>query len=379
LLDAFLEEKAMRNFHCTRNFLTPVVFFLLGLLFALAALGVHGVLRSGSAGGTTTDVEAVIKSNPKRRAAATILPSVVRIDARRADNKVSSGSGFIVDRLGHIVTNKHVIKNAKIITVSLADKRRFSAKIRGTDIKTDLAILKISAGGLTPARWGDSDKIEVGDDVLAVGNPFGYLSHTVTGGIVSATGRDRLGVIPEGGSYSYEDFIQTDAIINPGNSGGPLVSMRGKVIGVNIAIISQTGLSQKVGLAIPSSIASFVVNRLIDKGEVVRGLLGATIMDIDYDLVHTLKLKSMQELQSKLKLSRLRGVYIIEITGKPAREAKLQKGDVITGYNNLTVTDTNQFRLLVAETRPGITVKLTIMRNGSKHIVPVRLGTQPDK
>jgi serine protease Do len=351
----------------------------LGLLVALVAMETYAALRPVGAVDTPADVETAIKLNPKRRAAGIILPSVVSIAARREDNKISSGSGFIIDRQGHIVTNKHVIKNVKAITVILADKRRFAATIRGTDSKTDLAILKINAGGLTPARWGDSDEMQAGDDVLAVGNPFGYLTHTVTAGIVSATGRDRIGVIPEGGEYAYEDFIQTDAIINPGNSGGPLVNMRGEVIGVNIAIISETGLAQKVGLAIPSGVASFVTKRLIDEGKVVRGLLGAAIIDIDYDLVRVLKLKNMDDLRDRLKLSQPRGVYIVEVSGKPAIEAKLQKGDVVTEYNGLTVTDTNRLRLLVAKTRPGTTVKLTVIRNGKRRVVPVTLGTQPDK
>jgi len=362
-----------------RNLPAYAGFFLLGLLVALVAMETYAALRPVGAAGTPADVEAAIKLNPKRRAAGIILPSVVSIAARREDNKISSGSGFIIDRQGHIVTNKHVIKNVKAITVILADKRRFAATIRGTDSKTDLAILKINAGGLTPARWGDSDKMQVGDDVLAVGNPFGYLSHTVTAGIVSATGRDRIGVIPEGGAYAYEDFIQTDAIINPGNSGGPLVNMRGEIIGVNIAIISETGLAQKVGLAIPSGIASFVAKRLTDEGKVVRGLLGAAIMDIDYDLVRMLKLNSMEELRNRLKLSRPHGVYITEVSGNPAVEAKLQKGDVITEFNGQTVTDTNRLRHLVAKTRPGTTAKLTVIRNGERRVVPITLGTQPGK
>jgi len=362
-----------------RNLPAYAVFFLLGLLVALVAMETYAALRPVGAADAPADVEAAIKLNPKRRAAGIILPSVVSIAARREDNKISSGSGFIIDRQGHIVTNKHVIKNVKAITVILADKRRFAATIRGTDSKTDLAVLKINAGGLTPARWGDSDEMQVGDDVLAVGNPFGYLSHTVTAGIVSATGRDRIGVIPEGGAYAYEDFIQTDAIINPGNSGGPLVDMRGEIIGVNIAIISETGLAQKVGLAIPSGIASFVAKRLIDEGKVVRGLLGAAIMDIDYDLVRMLKLNSMEELRNRLKLSQPRGVYITEVSGNPAVEAKLQKGDVITEYNGQTVTDTNRLRHLVAKTRPGTTAKLTVIRNGERRVVPITLGTQPGK
>ena len=362
-----------------RKLLVPAGFFLLGLLVAFVAVDIYAALRPVGAADAPADVEAAIKLNPKRRAAGIILPSVVSIDARREDNKISSGSGLIIDRQGYIVTNKHVIKNAKAITVILADKRRFAATIRGTDSKTDLAVIKINAGGLTPARWGDSDEMQVGDDVLAVGNPFGYLSHTVTAGIVSATGRDRIGVIPEGGAYAYEDFIQTDTIINPGNSGGPLVNMRGEVIGVNIAIISETGLAQKVGLAIPSGIASFVAKRLIDEGKVVRGLLGATIMDIDYELVRILKLNSLEELRNRLKLSQPRGVYITEVSGRPAVEAKLQKGDVITEYNGQAVTDTNRLRHLVAKTRPGTTVKLTVIRNGERRVVPITLGTQPDR
>ncbi len=357
--------------HRPKSILPFVIVFLLG---ALCALWISDARKDVQA---RADAEQSA-ANPKRSAAARILPSVVSITVTRTDNLVSSGSGFIIDSRGHIVTNKHVIAKARSIVVSLADKRRCAATVRGVDSKTDLAVLKISATGLAAARWGDSDALQAGDDVLAVGNPFGYLSHTVTAGIVSATGRDQMGVIRDGGAYAYEDFIQTDAIINPGNSGGPLVNIRGEVVGVNVAIISKSGLSQKVGLAIPASAASFVVQRLISEGKVVRGLLGAAVMDIDYDLVRTLRLATMAQLRSKLKIGSTVGVYISEISGKPARKAGLKVGDIVTEVGGTKVTDTNQFRMLIARRRPDSTVRLALLRKGARHAISVKLGEQPD-
>ncbi len=358
-----------------RSLLTHVVVFFLGIFVALAAA--HIVLQPPRAQARDDGPSASAPANPRRAAAQRILPSAVSIVAG-SSYRATAGSGFIIDNKGHVMTNNHVVKDHSEIIVILADKRRYKATVVGVDAKTDLAVLRIPIRGLKPVRWGDSDALRAGDDVLAVGNPFGFLSHTVTAGIVSATGRDRIGVYENAGAYAYEDFIQTDAIINPGNSGGPLVNIRGEVVGVNSAMVSDTGISRKIGLAIPSSVAIFVAERLIKDGKVVRGLLGASVMDLDYDLARALKLGSLEALRRKLKVSTLKGVYIMEISGQPARDANLKSGDLVTAIDGVAITDTNQFRFIIAKNRPKTIIKMTVIRNGGEIKVSVKLGTQPD-
>ncbi|MBI4650718.1 trypsin-like peptidase domain-containing protein, partial [Candidatus Desantisbacteria bacterium] len=189
----------------------------------------------------------------------------------------SMGSGVIINENGYILTNNHVVANAEEITVKLFNQQEYKAKIIGTDPKTDIAVIKIEAASLNKASMGDSDKIQVGDWVLAIGNPFG-LDQTVTAGIISAKGRSRVGIA------DYEDFIQTDAAINPGNSGGPLVNLEGEIIGINTAIFSQTGGYQGIGFAVPINMAKSITDSLIKKGKVIRGWLGVYIQDLTGDL-----------------------------------------------------------------------------------------------
>jgi len=256
-----------------------------------------------------------------------------------------AGSGVIISKDGYILTNNHVVEGAKELTVTLADKGEFKAQVVGRDPKTDLAIVKIDAGeNLPAASIGDSDQMKVGDWVLAIGNPFG-LSHTVTSGIVSAKGR----VI---GAGPYDDFIQTDASINPGNSGGPLFNMKGEVIGINTAIISD---GQGIGFAIPVNTAKPLIPQLEANGEVTRGYLGANIQSIDPDLSKALKME-----QSK-------GALVAEVVpGGPADKAGIKAGDVIVSFDGKPVHDSHDLPAMVAATTIGRKVPITLVRNGKE-------------
>ena len=240
--------------------------------------------------------------------------------------------------------------------MNLSDDRSFPAEVVGTDDKSDLAVLKIKANHLVPARLGDSDAMEVGEWVLAVGSPFG-LVQTVTAGIVSAKGRADMGIT------DYEDFIQTDAAINPGNSGGPLVNLRGEVVGINTAIASRTGGYMGVGFAIPSNMASNVMDSIIEKGAVERGFLGAGIQDLSEELAASFNYKSAD------------GVLIGDIVPDgPAAKAGLQPGDIVVKFNGKATHKAHQLRNAVAATRPGTRVPLTIVRNGKSMRIDVEVG-----
>ncbi len=273
----------------------------------------------------------------------------------------SLGSGVIVSEDGHILTNNHVVAGADEITVTLSDKREFDAKLVGTDKDTDVAVIKIDAKNLPIVRLGDSDKLQVGEWVLAIGNPF-RLSHTVTAGIVSATGRANVNLA------TYEDFIQTDAAINPGNSGGPLVNIKGEVIGVNTAIATAGGMPGNVGVgfAIPINMALNVMNQLIDKGQVVRGWLGVQLQDVTKDLAE------------KYGLKEPKGV-IISLTGGPARKAGLEPGDLIIEFNGKPVADGVHLKNLVAAVKPDEKVKVKVIRNGKEKEFEVKLGERTDE
>ncbi|UCG77895.1 MAG: DegQ family serine endoprotease [Nitrospirota bacterium] len=270
------------------------------------------------------------------------------------------GSGVIVSKDGYILTNNHVVKDADEIKVLLYDKRELSGKIIGSDPKTDLAIIKIDSNDLPVLKMGNSDKLNVGSLVIAVGNPYG-LSHTVTMGIVSAVGRANVGIA------DYEDFIQTDAAINPGNSGGALVNTKGELIGINTAIFSTTGGYQGIGFAIPSNMASNVMNSLIKHGKVVRGWLGVTIQNLT------------PELAKHFDIDEKEGVLISDIMDdSPADKAGLKRGDLIVEYNGKEVKDTFILRNMVAATSPGSSADLTIIRDGKKKTVNMKIGELPD-
>jgi serine protease Do len=270
------------------------------------------------------------------------------------------GSGVIVSSDGYILTNNHVIDNAREVTVTLPDKREFKGKIVGTDPKTDLAVVKIDGQNLPTVAWGDASKLQVGEYVLAVGNPFG-LNSTVTLGIVSALGRGRMGIT------QYEDFIQTDAAINPGNSGGALVNTRGELVGINTAIFSQSGGYQGVGFAVPTSMSKPVYESLIKTGKVVRGYLGIGIQDLNQDLAKSFGIKDVK------------GALVSDVKeDSPASQAGLKQGDVITSYQGSGVEDAVALQRMVTRTGVGTKVPVKVIREGHEKDLTITIGEQPD-
>lgn len=271
----------------------------------------------------------------------------------------SLGSGVIVDPGGLIVTNNHVISQADEIVVLLSDRREFKGKLIGTDPKSDIAVVKIEARDLPFLAWGDSDRLQVGEYALAVGNPFG-LNQTVTAGIISAVGRANVGIA------EYEDFIQTDAAINPGNSGGALVNVKGELIGINTAIFSRSGGYMGIGFAVPSSMAKAVVDSLVKSGKVVRGWLGVSIQMVS------------QELAKEFGLKDNKGVLVSDVAANsPAVKGGLLRGDVITEYDGKVVDEPNHLRNMVAQTTIGKKVRLKIMRDKREKEIELAIGELP--
>ncbi len=265
----------------------------------------------------------------------------------------SAGSGFIVSKDGYILTNDHVVDGSDQVTVRLLDRREFKAKVVGTDPGTDLAVLKIDAGNLTPASLGDSDAARVGEWVLAVGNPLGEnLTFTVTSGIISAKGRSLA--LPNASDRSIQDFIQTDAAINPGNSGGPLVGVNGAVVGVNSAIASQTGFYSGYGFAIPINLARRVMDQIIAHGRVQRVALGVTVRNVSPNDA------------AYVGLPDVRGVVVEDFGGEtsPARKAGLEPGDIIVAVDGKPVEYVGQLQQQIAFRRPGESVKVDVARKG---------------
>ena len=271
------------------------------------------------------------------------------------------GSGVIVDRAGYILTNYHVIKDADEIKVKLSDKREFRGKVVGVDPKTDLAVIKVDSNHLPVIRIGDSEKLRVGETVIAIGNPFG-LNQTVTSGIVSATGRANIGIA------DYEDFIQTDAAINPGNSGGALVNVRGELVGINTAIFSTSGGYQGVGFAIPSSMAKVVMENLVSKGKVIRGWIGVSIQPVT------------PELAKQFGIKEDRGALVGDVVeDSPAEKAGIQRGDVIKAIDGKEISDPAALRNLVAGIMPGTKSILTVLRSGKEQRIEVLIAELPSK
>jgi serine protease Do len=265
--------------------------------------------------------------------------------------QMGSGSGVIISNDGYIVTNNHVVRGAGEhgIKVTLTDKREFDAKVIGTDENTDLAVIKIEANGLPVMSMGNSDNVQVGQWVLAIGNPLG-LNYTVTAGIVSALGRN-IGV--NGGGYAIENFIQTDAAINPGNSGGALVDISGQLVGINSAIKTNTGYYQGYGFAIPVNIVKTVTQELIKSGKVVRGYIGVQIQTVD------------ETMAKGLGLDKARGVLVQSVQkGGGGDEAGLQAGDVILSVDGKEVNASNELQVIINSKRPGDVAKLTVFRDG---------------
>lgn len=270
------------------------------------------------------------------------------------------GSGILIDKEGHILTNNHVVDNVDEIKVTLADKRTFEAEVVGTDPKTDLAVIKLKGkipADLPVAELGDSDSVRVGEIVLAIGAPFGY-AQTVTQGIISAKGRSTYS-----GSDNYEDFIQTDAAINPGNSGGPLVNLEGKIIGINTAIVTPIGQFAGVGFAIPSNMAKNIWPKLARGEKIARGQLGAIIQDITPDL------------KEQFKLNTTKGALVAQVNKDSAAEkAGIKVGDVIIRFQGKEVEDVRHLRNMVAGTAPGTKVTLVVNRDGKEKTLTAQLG-----
>jgi serine protease Do/serine protease DegQ len=261
----------------------------------------------------------------------------------------SAGSGVIVDgKNGYIITNHHVVENASEITITMSDDRTFTAKVIGTDEGTDVAVLQAKQPNLVAMPWGDSSKLEVGDYVVAIGNPFG-LQHTVTAGIVSALGR--TGINPDGGGY--EDFIQTDASINPGNSGGALVNLRGELVGINSAILSRSGGNIGIGFAIPVNMVKGVMDQLVKYGEVKRGVLGVNLYNVT------------PEIAKEFGLSESSGALVGGVAqGSAADKAGIKTGDIITSLNNSGVRNSGELRNAIGLLHVGDKVEIGLLRDG---------------
>ncbi|HET7542227.1 MAG TPA: DegQ family serine endoprotease [Polyangiaceae bacterium] len=273
------------------------------------------------------------------------------------------GSGVIVSKDGYILTNNHVVADAQEIKVTTSDRKNYTATIVGTDPKSDLAVIKLKGdvANLTPVEFGDSGRLRLGDVVLAIGNPFG-VGQTVTMGIVSAKGRTDLGI------EAYEDFIQTDAAINPGNSGGALINAEGKLVGINTAILSRSGGYQGIGFAIPSNMASPIMESLKKNGKVIRGWLGVAIQDVD------------QELADAMKLPAATGILLSDVKpGTPAAKAGLSRGDVVLKVDGKVVDTSGQFRNQIAASGSKRTVHLDLIRDGKALATDVELGEMPEQ
>ena len=267
----------------------------------------------------------------------------------------SLGSGFIINPEGYIITNDHVVRDAESIQVKLSDERVYNARVVGSDPKSDIAVIRIEAKEKLPtAVLGDSDKLQVGQWAVAIGNPFG-LDRTVTVGVISATGRSNMGI------ETYENFIQTDASINPGKSGGPLLNVFGEVIGINTAIVAA---GQGIGFAIPINMAKQVVSQLISKGNVTRGWLGVSIQPVTEEVAQSFGLKKAQ------------GALISDVmVGSPAERAGIKQGDVITRFDGKEIKDPRQLQLVVAETPIGKQVQVELFRDGRTQTVALAIGS----
>ena len=378
-----------------RSFLTTVTLLLIGLIMGLgisSSFNWHTQAFTQEKALSQESIDILSKTNrAMAELAAAVKPAVVNISSTRTvrsmgvqnpffddpffrqffgDNhspfgkpreqkQASLGSGVIVDKDGYILTNNHVIKDADEIKVKLSDKREFTGKVVGSDPKTDLAVIKIASDHLPIIKLGDSDALQVGEIVVAIGNPFG-LSQTVTSGIVSAIGRADVGIA------DYEDFIQTDAPINPGNSGGALVNIRGELVGINTAIFSTSGGYQGIGFAVPSSMAKTVMESLRTRGKVVRGWLGIAIQPITPDLAKQFGLKDEK------------GALVGDVVeDSPAEKAGIQRGDIILAFAGKEVTDPSTLRNMAAATAPNKEVSIKLLRDGKEKTVRVTIAELP--
>ena len=343
-----------------------------------AAAQLSGAFRGAAARALPAVVYIQVQSMPRERQGGAdpferfrdLIPPELLPDRRgQPTPQTGAGSGFIIDRQGYILTNRHVVRDADLVTVQLVDGRRYdNARVIGSDPQTDVAVLKIEprAGEtLFPAQLGDADDLKVGDWVLALGNPLG-LQFTVTAGIVSAKGRN-IGILRnEEGPAALESFIQTDAAINPGNSGGPMVDLLGRVVGINTAISSNTGYSAGYGFAVPIELARKVADDLIRYGHVRRPRIGVTVSPVD-------------EADAEIyRLPRIEGAEIVSVeAGSPADEAGLRIGDVVVAIEGERIEESGELITNLAQRQPGERVRLTVHRYGRRLDATVRLGEFP--
>ncbi len=281
------------------------------------------------------------------------------LDQPRERTQTSLGSGVIMSTQGYVLTNYHVIENADEIAVLLADGNTVPANVLGADPETDLAVLTIEVENLPTAVISDTTNLQVGDVVLAIGNPFGF-GQTVTQGIISATGRDRLGI------NTFENFIQTDAAINPGNSGGALINAYGELVGINTAIFSKTGGSQGIGFAIPIGLASDVMSQIIENGRVIRGWLGLELQNISPQLAESFGLKERM------------GVLVAGVVRQsPAYKAGIQPGDIILLFDEKLIRDAKSIQNEIASSKPNSEIKISGLRRGKQFDLEVKIGQRP--
>ncbi|MEK7867422.1 MAG: trypsin-like peptidase domain-containing protein [Planctomycetota bacterium] len=324
--------------------------------------------------------------------AKAVSPSVVHINARSAPqlfdewdifqpyrNQDQIGSGVVVAKDGYILTNNHVVANARSITVTFADGRIENGEVVGSDENIDLAVVRVKADGLTPIPMGDSDAIEVGNWVVAIGNPYG-LDHTVTTGIVSAMGRAKESLT------GYEGYIQTDAAINPGNSGGPLVNLNGELIGVNTMIYSRTGGYQGIGFAIPSKTAKLVMDRLIADGKLTYGYLGVKVYDITTDLAawvnrtYGTRYRTLAEFVKDLGLDEPRGAFVTGLYKKsPAADGGVAEGDIVLEFNGHAIQNARHLINLVSFTEPETKATIKVLREKRELSLEVVVKPRPGK
>jgi serine protease Do len=357
------------------------------LLVATAMAGLQAAGNSDSAITLKRDPEPVGRAQPESASFADIVkrvsPSVVKITTQLPPRKMvplpgfpgldgergapriprgGVGSGVIISEDGYIATNNHVVDGAEAVTVTLTDGRELSAKVVGRDEQTDIAVIKVEAENLPAITFADTAKTEVGDRVLAIGNPFG-IGETVTSGIVSAKGR-RVGILAD--VQGYEDFIQTDAAINPGNSGGALVDVGGRLVGINTAILSRSGGSQGVGLAVPANMVAQVADSLVRTGKVVRGFLGIGVQSITPGLAESFGLKGNK------------GALVSDVVpDSPAAASGLREGDVILTINGQPVADANEVKLKVSSLSPGTKINLEVLRDGETQEFTAVSGKRP--
>ncbi|MDE8603441.1 trypsin-like peptidase domain-containing protein [Marinomonas sp. RSW2] len=340
-----------------KNYCTPIIISVLaGTCIGLAVLLIQEKQNTSN---SSYSIPVKVATPSVVNIYTQVAQKITLSNQKESKHSINLGSGVIATKDGFILTNHHVIQNAQSIVIALNDGRRTEAKLIGSDPSTDLAVLKINLPDLPNIRMGNSNKVSIGDRILAIGNPFG-IGQTVTAGIISAKGRNSIGL------NTYENFLQTDAAINPGNSGGALVNLKGELIGISSAIYSSTGGSQGIGFATPVDDALDVMTAIINNGEVVRGYLGMDAQKITKSLANNLSLPSNH------------GLLVNDITKEsPAEKAGIEVGDIILEINNNPSKDPFQVRRLIASLKPGTNISLVGIRGQQSYQTDIMLEKQP--